>query len=315
MTVEKNEIRGWARKEYAEHLMSAGPCVSRRFRRADGRFAYAFNLTWVPGTVSLSGDVGEISIVHYHALRTFREGMDWLANADYDYLMGKASPREEVFDFDQTVRTILEIANSELRDALLARRSEVRDFVHAKAAAREEWREAFETWVKSHEEGEEAPKLEDYMPERGNYVSDLRLIRKQGYFNDVDERHIPDGYSTWFSIWKALSETDYGTNDPESIFRASGRREIREDLERYLSDGLGEHAASFCVAADISDYYGSTKYNDRSIWQIEALRHGARMILAEMRIEDSKLTNILRRKASLVLKRLAFRTVRKRKPA
>lgn len=311
--VEENEIRGWARKEYAGHLMSAGPCVSRRFRRADGRFAYAFNLTWVPGTVSLSGDVGEISIVHYHALSSFREGMEWLAEAEYDYLMGKASPREEVLDHDQTTQTILEMANSELRDALLARRSEIHDFIRAKAAAHQDWGEACQAWADFHIEGEDAPKLEDYMPDRSDYVSELSFVRKPGFYEDIDERRIPDGYGVWFSIWKALHNENQAY-EPEDIFSAAGRRQIAEDLRDYLAGGGAEQTAQFCSDAGLSDYYGSMKYNDRSVWQIEALRHGARMILAEMKTEDSRWTNVLRRRAAILVERFSVRTP-KRKPA
>lgn len=315
---EQKKIRSWALKEIAGHVMSRGPSVSRRFRRADGSFAHAFTITWVPGTVSLSGDLGELSIVHYHALRTFREGMEWIASADYDYLMGKASPRDEVFDPEGSVRFVVEMANSYLRDTLLEKRSEVQAYVRARNAAREEWSEAFESWAEERDADggvvDPAPRLEDFLPERADYVSTPSLFMKPGcenrspevFLDDIDAKLLPDGYRIWFRIWKALRNNDEGPYDPSSIFTSAGRREIVEALDNYLSDG-GEHrAAEFCVAAQIEDYYGSSKYKDRSVWQIEAFRHGARMILAEMQSQDRRWINVLRRAGSRVRARLSW---------
>lgn len=324
---EQKKIRGWALKEIGGHLMSPGPSVSRRFRRADGSFAYAFTVTWVPGTVSLSGDLGELSIVHYHALRTFRDGMEWMAGADYDYLMGKASPRDEVFDQEGSVRFVVEMANSYLRDALLERRSEIQEYVRARNEAREEWSEAFESWAEllDTDDGrlEPAPRIEDFLPDRAEYVSTPALFMKPGYedrnpkvfIDDIDAKRLPEGYGIWFRIWRALRRNDEGPYDPGSIFTAAGRREIVEALDSYFSDGGQDRAAEFCVKAQISDYYGSTKYKDRSVWQIEALKYGARMILAEQEISDRRWINVLRRALARARARLSGRATLNRRPA
>jgi hypothetical protein len=321
---EQKKIRGWALKEIAGHLMFPGPSISRRFRRADGSFAHAFTITWVPGTVSLSGDLGELSIVHYHALRTFRGGMEWMAGADYDYLMGKASPRDEVFDQEGSVRFVVEMANSSLRDALLERRLEIQAYVRARNEARDEWSEAFESWAELPDAGrrEPAPRLEDFLPDRADYVSTPSLFMKPGYeernpevfIDDIDARRLPDGYGIWFRIWRALRKNDEGPYDPGSIFTVAGRREIVEALDNYFSDGGQDRAAEFCINAQISDYYGSTKYKDRSVWQIEALKHGARMILAELEIQDRRWINILRRAVARARAR-TWRTAVNRRPA
>jgi hypothetical protein len=232
--------------------------------------------------------------------------MEWLARCDYDYLMGKASPREQVFDRDESVRVIVEIANSDLREVLLARRSDVRRYVQARFAAREEWSGAFESWAELQDAGGyeigPAPMLEDFLPDRADYVDTLSLELKKGcehrspdvFYDDVGA--VPSGYEMWFQVWKALRDEDFGPYDSSCIFTAAGRREVADALDHYFSDGAQERAADFCAAAEIWDYYGDQKYADCSVWQIEALQHGARMILAELAVEDRKWMNVLRRR-------------------
>lgn len=286
------KIKGWAQKEYATHVMSPGECVSRRFRRSDGRSHYHFNLTWVPGTLSLSGDVGEISLVHYAALKEFRSGCYWLSGASYEYLVGKAAGDHREYDREGTVDFLVEMANSQIIDALKQHRRELSDYREASAPGRARFRGDYDEWFELGMVGA-PPLFEEYeIPDRRDYVTEFTFEMVKGYEgcfpghypDKIDDRRLPADCHMWFAMWKELDVTD----NPRDIFTAKGRREIRRALEQHLDEGGREHAAEFCSQIGMSDYYGSEKFADRTIWQIEALQHGARMILAEFAAADRK---------------------------
>lgn len=292
------QINGWAKKEYVTHQMSPGRCVSKRFRRADGRSHYHFNITWVPGTVSLSGDVGELSLVHYAALKDFRTGMEWVAGGAYDYLMGKAPGRHREYDREGTVDFLVELANSEIADAIKDRRDELRRYRQASAPARSRYREDYDEWFDLGMVGA-APMYDDYdIPDKSDFVTEIEFRRvgeagaRWPHYDPsrVDESDLPGNCHLWFAIWNELD----ATRDPEDIFTAKGRREIRKALERHLGEGGQERAAEFASQIGLTDYYGSEKWTERTVWQIEALRHGARMIVAELEAADRKWRHLRR---------------------
>jgi hypothetical protein len=285
------KIKGWAEKEYATHLMTEGKCVSRRFRRADGKSFHHFNLTWVPGTVSLSGDQGELSLVHYAALRDFRMGMEWLAGGSYSYLMEKAAGRNREYDREGTVDELVEMANSQIVDAIKDYRDEVRAYRRASAPGRAQFCADFDEWFELGMVGS-PPLFSEYdIPDRSDYVNEFVFITERDgrpwWLRDpdrIDEDRLPGGCHLWFAMWKELD----ATRDPRDIFTAKGRRQIRQALERHLSDGGQELAADFATQVGLSDYYGHEKWAERTIWQIEALRFGARAIVADFKAKDRK---------------------------
>lgn len=295
-TYEK--IKGWAKQEYASHQMSGGKCVSKRFRRADGRSHYHFNITWVPGTVSLSGDVGELSLVHYAALKDFRAGMEWIAGGAYDYLMGKAAGRHREYDREGTVDFLVELANGEIIDAIKNRRDELRCYRQARAPARTRYCADYDEWFDLGMVGP-APVYEDYeIPDQADFVTDLEFVRvgeagaRWPHYDPrrIDDRKLPGNCHLWFAMWNELD----ATRDPQDIFTAKGRREIRDALEQHLAAGGQETAAEFASEIGLTDYYGSEKWVEQTVWQIEALRHGARMILAEFEASDRKWRHVRR---------------------
>jgi hypothetical protein len=285
------KIKGWAEKEYATHVMTEGKCVSRCFRRSDGNSFHHFNLTWVPGTVSLSGDQGDLSLVHCSALNDFRKGMEWLAGGSYSYLMEKASGRNREYDRDGTVDELVEMANSEIVDGIRRYRDEVRAYRRASAPGRAQFCADFDEWFELGMVGA-PPLLEDYdIPDQADYVSDFVFITERDDRpwwlrspDRIDERRLPANCHLWFAMWKELDATD----DPRDIFTSKGRRQIRQALECHLTDGGQERAVDFSREIGLSDYYGCEKWSERTIWQIEALRFGARAIVAEFVARDRK---------------------------
>lgn len=324
-SVEEKRIRTMAQREFAGHAMSAGPVVTRRFRRTDGRSDNWFDVTWTPGSVVLSGDVGELSIVHHSALARYRDGMAWLARtgADHDYIMGKASPREREFDREGTVRLIMEMANEDLGGVLRARRDDLHRYLADRGTAVEAFGEAFDTWMEGRWAGAAQPKPADFLPRRADYVAELGFEMKPGYAgrspsvfpDEIDERSVPEGYEVWFRLWRALRNSDYGPYEPETIFTAAGRREIAEEMESYLSDGGMERCAQFCCEAGLADFYGIEKYADRTVWQVEAIRHAAALMLAEAEREERRWTSVVRRRLGALRAALSLPALPKRRPA
>jgi hypothetical protein len=77
------------------------------------RGTYSFRITWGPGILTVSGDLGELTI---HGLNTLWEGpwdaARFLVGCDYDYLMGKTGQTRE-FDRDETVKHLIRLAEED----------------------------------------------------------------------------------------------------------------------------------------------------------------------------------------------------------
>src|SRR5262249_39254550 len=81
-----------------------------------GESNYRFRVTWAPGNLFLSGDLGEETWTHYHAMPELWAAIFWFGGSSYDYLVGKCTA-EQVFDRDRTVEHILESAYRSIRDS------------------------------------------------------------------------------------------------------------------------------------------------------------------------------------------------------
>jgi len=76
---------------------------------------YWLRVTWCPGSLSVSGDVGEIVLTHYHAMPTWQEAVEWVKGSCHVYLMQKSNKKRE-FNEEETVKQILLIADEYLND-------------------------------------------------------------------------------------------------------------------------------------------------------------------------------------------------------
>lgn len=266
--MEEKGLRADAERRLARHVSIPQPCFSRRFSKAGGSLIDSFTVTWVPGAVVLTGDWGELSIVHPPTLRDLRTGMEWLASGSYEYLMSKAQPRAREFDREATYGMIVRAANAEAGDEYRYVRGERRRYRAEVARAIEEgWRH----------------------PTSGDYRLALPSARPGAV------REVPTG----FRLWHLIAEEIYGGH-PHLVYSASGRRRLRDALKARLGDGGRESAADFCRYIGF-DEYGSERFPLQSVMQIEALRHAARSVLVEMaEQEKSVVSRLLRAVRSLL---------------
>lgn len=79
------------------------------------RSEYWFMVTWCPGSLTLSGDVGELTLTHYHAMPTWQEAVKWVSGADHGYLMQK-SDKKRVFNEEETIKQIIYMADEHLNE-------------------------------------------------------------------------------------------------------------------------------------------------------------------------------------------------------
>lgn len=225
--------------------------------RKNGEHNYSFDFVWTPGTVNISGDCGEITIQHYSALASFESGMHWLARGGYDYLVGKVlnEQRQREYNANGTLRDLLFWANEEAVRAMKAYRDELR-----------EYRQTLDD--DPDPEGEYKP----------NWLSVVHL-EADSWSSIIKKKYdVPDGFEMWFKMWEQASTEYYRIDeDPNMIFTAKGRRELKDWLEENISD---EHCgAEISQSLGLDDYYGSYDEPQRCRWLIAAAKRAASEII------------------------------------
>lgn len=278
------DARHWMRG----HVCRPGDTRAYHFA-TPGDSHYWFGLTWTPGHLTLVGDIGEITLTHYSALREFESGMRWAETSTYEYLIGKSNKSEQVLDRDATIERIWEMA---LEPAIEARRSQLgerRDNRRYEAVQRREWARDLAYWEANRSSSDEPPELQDYLGEpepllplkcekRFEYLGGVRVRSKD--FRGRELWEPPDGWEMLHSIWFGVA---WPYSDPNDIFTHEGRASLRDELESELDENAGTNeAAELCSKLGIDDYYGEYRYVHHTIAQIEAIRKGAAMILDEL---------------------------------
>lgn len=99
------KAEGWI----ARHDLVERPSRSFRFFEPGKGSIYAYCLTWAPGSMTLSGDLGEMVLIHYQAMPTFEEAVNWAATGDLDYLLSKSN-RRKVVHRERTIQGVIEAA-------------------------------------------------------------------------------------------------------------------------------------------------------------------------------------------------------------
>lgn len=295
------------------------PQMTRESVRVSRSSAYSFEITWRPGHILLTGDLGELTLVQKHAMPSFKEALEWVVDADYDYLMGKTCVKKE-YDAEATYEYLIHTANREAIELLLGhsewssqdqryiRRNGVRPDIRR---YRKECKEAaleFETALAEYaagEQTEEEPKLEDFLPYKEEFGA---ILRSPGWKDDTLSRadysnvhHTVSrawdvcGYETWVSFWVALRTNCYydptaNPDDPDAhptfVLNPRNRQELKEEI-RSLCDQQHE-IVEFLRDAGFEDYYGSDVYPGRTKWQIDAIKHGGKMLLAKVNADEEK---------------------------
>jgi hypothetical protein len=274
-----------ARSYIASHQTSDRRSRCFDFRDPKKGSHYAFALTWQPGSLTLAGDLGEMAVTHYHALRDLEAGLRWAADSDYDYLLGKTERRRS-FDREATLRDIVQMANEGALDSFRGIRDELnrwrRDrpdpytWLTPEAMAKRDdqasdfdWLEDIEWWRSSRPPVESCLEFEErkYVPSRS------RLGCPGGF-------RAPDGWSLWHHLHE-----EFGHGRREDIFKAKYRAELKDALEQQLDEGGHERAAELCCRLRLDDYYGSESWTYSDLAQITAIQWGAAQALKWLEAE------------------------------
>ncbi len=107
------DIQKIAALSFADHRLTKGPGYSWRMGKPNTG-AYSFRVTWAPGSLTVTGDIGSAVYEVWPSFGTPWSAIDLVSQASFDYLCGKSGVREE-FDRDSTVEHLLQSAYSELR--------------------------------------------------------------------------------------------------------------------------------------------------------------------------------------------------------
>jgi hypothetical protein len=267
-----------ARSYIANHQTSDRRSRCFDFRDPKKGSHYAFALTWQPGSLTLAGDLGELVVSHYHALRDLEAGLRWAASSNYDYLLGKTERRPS-FDREETLRDIVQMANEGALDSFRGIRDELnrwrRDrpdpyaWLTPEAMARRDdqasdfdWLEDIEWWRSSR------PETDAYLAFRDRDERSFRTWER------VRKTVAPDGWEVWFRLHE-----EFGRGVRGDIFRAGYRADLKFALDEYLDEGGADHAAELCVRLGLSDYYGSKRWTYHDLAQITAIQWGAAQAL------------------------------------
>lgn len=299
------------------------PQLTRESVRVFRSSAYSFEITWRPGHILLTGDLGELTLVQKHAMPSFKEALEWVVDADYDYLMGKTNVKK-VYDAEATYEYLIHMANREAIELLLGhsewssqdqryiRKNGVR---HDIRRYRNECKEAaleFEAALAEYAAGEQVegePRLEDFLPYKEEFGAILQsngwknsvfILSREDYSNvhyTVSRAWEVYGYETWVSFWIALRANGYydptaNPDDPDAhptfVLNPRNRQELKEEI-RNLCDQQHE-IVKFLRDAGFDDYYGSDIYPEQTKWQIDAIKHGCKMLLAKVNADEGLAT-------------------------
>lgn len=272
---EKDFVRDMAHKEFATHVMRGEETISRTFRRADGGSQYWFRITWTPGHLTLTGDVGDLTLCHYYALRSYEDGLAWALEADHDYLMSKTGVSQQ-YDPEATARFIVQHANEEPILALNGDRRRA-------GFPRTGFRHDLQAWRRMRLD--EREDISDDDPRVIRLWPDWK--RRWDLYLDLtpldDLYEIPDCWNVWTRIWRALRgefhRPGLSTEGPEFVIKAANRAKLKSQIKSLCESR--DEAVGFCLRIGLDDYYGSEKWNAQTYWQIEAIKHGCGMMLEE----------------------------------
>lgn len=308
---------------FANHVMVESPCKSYRFyghateRSYDPatqaemvRFlrssAYSFQITWKPGSIFLSGDLGDITLTHGHSMNTFDEALDWVIGSEFDYLMGKSGVAQ-TYDAEATYLHLIEHANQRVINDLMGTKTwnvKKQKYVLANGErqqlqrARREIAEAhaeFQADMEKHASAPDdgpMPELKDYLP-TPDYPYTISRVEYEKSFSIAETAHekireawdIPDGWLIWVSFWTALFADKYYRPDlhvddeeqhPTFVLKPANRREIKDRIRELCANQ--HELCEFLYEAGYEDYSGSYTYPGSSRWKIDALKHGCKML-------------------------------------
>lgn len=314
--MRKFDIEKAAKKEFAQHEMIEIPSKSFRFhsyvpvkkyvplkQKERVRFSptsvYAFSLTWTPGALLLSGDVGELTLSHGYSLANFDEGIRWAAEADFDYLMGKSGV-EKVYDPEKTFMQLLHDANEPLISFILGDRTynprtrkyvfrggwrdELRTYRKDVVEGQQEFENERSAWERGGRQGDE-PDRKDFVPEYP--VDGYKImkrppnLRREVFGDEYPDLIIPEMWKGWMKYFRELVD-----GDPTSLMRSAVRRKMRSELKEMCENQ--QELVDFLRDIEDPDFEFSYSYPRSSRWKIAAIKHGCQMLIARGEIRPKE---------------------------
>ncbi|MEH0194526.1 hypothetical protein V7S57_02205 [Caulobacter sp. CCNWLY153] len=271
-----------ARRWIAGHECNERVSRSFDFRTPGMGSAYAFSITWTPGSIALAGDVGEITLTN-HSLGNLVGALSWAATSDTSYLLEKTD-RRKVYDPQQTAADIIGFANEsalwEEGDRLKDHRRWLRERPDPYAWV-EPWTNGEYHWW-DQAPGEWEMWAEDRPAPRA--FTKERASRKDFWSGRALEMEVVEPPRGWW-IWHRLREEIAPELPNEAIFRSRHRRRIARGLLTHLKQARPDQAAELCSNLRLDDYYGATRWDPRSLGQVECIRYGAWLALIHLEPE------------------------------
>jgi hypothetical protein len=240
---------------------------------------YCFTLTWTPGHMTIVGDLGELVVVHYHAMPTLEAACAWMQSSDFHYLLSKTK-EERQFQRDATIADLWHTISEEAQRAVKEIDEETADYEKDKPKWRKrdgmtkvDFEQEMRYWEGDH------PRQRNAFTEVGapRHLENRNLWRQ----SEKDGWQVPDGFYWAFRAWKELKDECFSLDsDPNTLLTAEGLDDLKDALERRLYD-LAEDEILGWVYRDLGldDYSGMREYRRQAFFQIAALQHGCRMIL------------------------------------
>lgn len=285
---DDKEILEESARYFEEHALYPSDSKTFLFSASGGARTHRwFNLTWAPGTLTLTGDVGEMTITHYNALAEFEEGIAWAANSDYDYLLGKAGVTPDVLHHERTIDYLLETASERALEARRAQRAERLDCLQGEKAISAMW-ETEMAWWNLTRDGP-PPRLSDMRFSAKDYMDELhssdprflkRTISTETYLFVTSDWIAPEGWEDWYTLYTEIYLEHYHGGEPkEMILTPRGRREIAAAVRRHVRGMRPDAVAELCQELGYSDYYGTYVTCPSALQRITAIQRGCNLIL------------------------------------
>ena len=241
---------------------------------------WAFSITWRPGSLFLAGDLGEMTISHYHAMPNFDATIGWLCGADFEYLMGKSNKRPR-YDAEESAKFILRSLNEPVLDVMLgpfgwgADRGK-RSMKGALAEIRAARKEVQETGDPGY--------MDDIGPHPWKISSRMPSLRER-QDRLITWFDFPEHWELWIRAYLFLagykSQHLWPAAKVEQVLNAGERAWMRGEIKRICE--IQGDLVDFCQWIGFEDYYGTENYTWHDRVQYECIRFWAQ----EMRRRSS----------------------------
>lgn len=114
MRENHNDVAAMAKEVFAGHRMKKGPGLSWRMWDPKRSSAYYFRVTWTPGHLIVTGDIGHADYCVWPSFSTLWGAIELAHGAGYDYLTGKTGIRQ-VYDEKATIQDVLALADDQMK--------------------------------------------------------------------------------------------------------------------------------------------------------------------------------------------------------